>query len=78
MSLIHIAYAHICMHVYTKRGFPRGPVVKNLPAYAGTRDVGWIPGLGSPLEYEMATHSSILAWKIPWAEEPDGRQSMGS
>ena len=31
-----------------------------------------------PLEKEMATHSSILAWKIPWAEEPDGLQSMGS
>ena len=30
-----------------------------------------------PLEKEMATHSSILAWKIPWTEEPDGLQSMG-
>ena len=79
MSLIHIAYAHTCMHMCSIRGFPRGPVVKNLPAHAGTaRDVGWIPGSGSPLEYEMATHSRILAWKIPWTEEPDGLQSMGS
>ena len=35
-------------------------------------------GLEDPLEKEMATHSSILAWKIPWTEEPGGLQSMGS
>ena len=34
-------------------------------------------GLEDPLEEEMATHSSILAWKIPWTEEPGGVQSMG-
>ena len=43
-------------------GFPGGSVVKNLPAKAG--DAGSIPGLGRSLEKEMATHSSILAWKI--------------
>ena len=39
----------------------------------------WIQSLGQgdPLEEEMATHSSILAWRIPWAEEPDGLQSTG-
>ena len=37
-----------------------------------------IPGSGIPLAKEMATHSSILAWKIPWAEEPDRLQSMVS
>ena len=39
----------------------------------------WVQSLGSedPLEKEMATHSSILAWKIPWAEEPGRPQSMG-
>ena len=39
----------------------------------------WIRSLGQeePLEYEMAIHSSILAWKIPWTEEPGGLQSMG-
>ena len=48
-------------------------VVKNLPANAGdVRDVGLIPGLGRPLEEGMATHSSILAWRIPWTEEPGG------
>ena len=40
----------------------------------------WIQSLGrkDPLEEEMATHSSILAWRIPWTEEPGGLQSMGS
>ena len=41
-------------------------------------DQGSIPGRGRSLEKEMATHSSILAWKIPGAEEPDRLQSMGS
>ena len=49
--------------------------VKNLPALQETqvRSLGW----EDPLE-DMATHSSILAWKIPWREEPGGLQSMGS
>jgi len=60
-------------------GFPSGSVVKNLPANAGdARDTGSILGCEDPLEKEMATHSSILAWKIPWTEEPGGLQSMGS
>ena len=52
-----------------------GSVVKNLPAIAG--DVGSIPGLEDPLQEELATHPSILSWKIPWAEETGGLQSMG-
>ena len=40
-------------------------------------DEGLIPGSKDPLEKEMATHSSILAWKIPWIEEPVRLQSMG-
>ena len=51
-------------------------MVKNLPASAG--DVGLIPGWGDPLEKEMATCSSILAWRIPWTEEPGGPQFTGS
>ena len=49
--------------------------LKCLPAMWET----WIPSLGpeDPLEKEMATHSSILAWRIPWTEEPGGLQSMG-
>ena len=47
--------------------------VKNLPAIVGeVRDQSSIPGLGDPLEEGMATPSSILAWRIPWAEEPVG------
>ena len=51
-------------------------LVKNLPTMQETR----VPSLGreDPLEKEMATHSSILAWRIPWLEEPGGRQFMGS
>ena len=51
-------------------------MVKNLPAMLEA----WVQSLGqeNPLEKEMATHSSILAWKIPWMEEPGGLQSMGS
>ena len=41
-----------------------------------TRDMGSIPGLGDPLEKEMASCSSILAWGIPWTEEPGGLQSV--
>ena len=51
-------------------------MVTPLPAMWETR----VRSLGreDPLEKEMATHSSALAWKIPWTEEPDGLQSMGS
>ena len=53
-------------------------MVKNLPANAGdARDTGSIPGQEDPLEEEMATHSSILACRVPWTEEPGGLQSMG-
>ena len=46
-------------------------VVKNPPANTGDeRDAGSIPSWEDPLEKEMATHSSPLAWKIPWMEEP--------
>ena len=46
-------------------------VVKNPPASAGDiRDSGLIPGSEDPLEEGMATHSSVLAWRIPWTEEP--------
>ena len=51
-------------------------MVKNLPALQGTWV--WSLGLEDPLEKEMATHSSILAWEIPWTEEPGGLPSMGS
>ena len=53
-------------------------MAKNLPATQETQET-WVHSLGQedPLEKEMATHSSILAWKILWTEEPGGLQSMG-
>ena len=51
-------------------------LVKSLPAMQETQ-VRFL-GQEDPLEKEMATHSSILAWRIPWTEEPGGLQSMGS
>ena len=54
-------------------------MVKNWPANGGdARDAGSIPGLGRCLEKEMATQSSILAWRISRTEESGGLQSMGS
>ena len=61
-------------HLMTCLGFPGGSVVKNLPAMQET----WVQPLDQedPLEEGMATHPSILAWRIPWTEEPGGLQSM--
>ena len=56
------------------KGFPGGSVVKNLPANLGGSG---LMGQEDPLEKEMATHSSILNWRIPWTLEPGGLQSMG-
>ena len=61
------------------QGFTGGALVKNLPASAGdTRDVGLIPGWEDSLEKNRATRSSILTWRIPWAEEPCRLQSCKS
>ena len=51
-------------------------MVKNLPIKPETRV--WSLDWEDPLEKEMAMHSSILAWEIPWTEEPGGLQSLGS
>ena len=71
---------HWCLGTYNGKGtgtdlFPGDSVVKNLPAMQET----WVRCLvwEDALEKETATHSSILAWKIPWSEEPGGLQSMG-
>ena len=55
-------------------GFPAAQMVKHLPAIRETqlRSLGW----EDPPEKGMATHSSIIAWRIPWTEEPGGLQSM--
>ena len=56
--------------------FPVAQTVKNLPPMQETqvRSLGW----EDPLEKEMTTHSSIIAWRIPWTEDPGRLQSMGS
>ena len=56
------------------RGLPGGSVVKNVPAVPETR-VRFL-GQEDPLEEDMATHSRILAWRIPWREEPGGLHAV--
>ena len=71
-------FGHLGPFMTNSRGFPGGSVVKNPPANAG--DVGDMCSILGPedaLEQEMATHSSILAWKIPWTEEPGRVRAMG-
>ena len=60
-------------------GFPGGSAVKNLPAMQEPQEMQ-VRSLSreDPPEEGMATHTSILAWRIPWTEEPGGLQSMGS
>ena len=70
-------YMHMCVHIHTYIWASLvTQMVKNLPAMQGIR----VQSLGQedPLEKGMATQSSILAWRIPWTEEPGGLQSMGS
>ena len=69
-----LKYTHIYTHI--DRGFPGGSDGKESAAMQET----WVQSLGweDLLEKEMSTHSSILAWRIPWTEEPDRLQSMGS
>ena len=64
------------VHILVLQGFPDGSVVKNPPAMQEMQ----VPSLSQedPLEKEMAAHSRILAWEIPWTQEPGGLQSMGS
>ena len=66
------------MFIYLKiiSVFPVAQTVKNVPAMPETqlRSLGW----ADPLEKGMAIHSNILAWGVPWTEEPGGLQSMGS
>ena len=68
---IYIGNIYTCMFLM---GLPGGSGVKNLPA--NVADSVLIPGSQRSLEKGMATHSSILAWEIPWTEKPDGPQIM--
>ena len=75
----HIHFYHF-LDFLLIRGFPGGSVVKNPPANAGAsckrHGSVWSLDLKDPLEEEMAAHSSILAWEIPWTEKPGGLQFM--
>ena len=75
MSIHTQIYVYRETNTHTYKVFPSGAVVKNPPANAG--DARLTLGWKDPLE-GMATHSSNLAWEIPWAEEPGGLQSIGS
>ena len=67
MELLFWEDIFIYLTSFRPKDIPGGLVVKNPPAHTG--DVGSIPGLGRSPEKEMATHSSILAWRKPWTEE---------
>ena len=74
----HVRSKGLSQFILRFRAFQVLLVVKNLPANAGDGgDTGSIPGWGRSPEECMATHSSILAWRIPWTEEPGGLQSIG-
>ena len=76
MTLLPVQWAEVPSLVGELRASLVAQAVKNLPAVQETR----VRSLAreDPLEKEMATHSSILSWKISWTEEPGGLQSMGS
>ena len=73
---MYVYSVYICVHIECTRASLVAQRLKHLPAVQETR----VRSLGreDPLEKEMATHSSILAWRIPWTEEPGGLQSTGS
>ena len=72
-------YMYVCVYIYThnRLGFPLWLSGRQSACSAGeTGDMDLVPGLEDSLEKEMATYSSILAWKIPQREEPGGLQSI--
>ena len=76
LKIVLLSPLHSNLTLVGGRIFPGDSVVKNPPAKQET----WVKSLGQedPLEKVMATHSSILAWEIPWTKEPGGLQSTGS
>ena len=67
---------HLFIYIAIKQASLVAQTEKNLPAMQA--DAGLIPGSGRSPGEGIATHSSILDWRIPWTEEPGGLQSMGS
>ena len=76
VSIIFITFTIVWIKVNNMGASLVAQRLKHLPAMQET----WVQSLGQedPLEKEMATHSSILTWRIPWTEEPDRLQSTGS
>ena len=76
LPVSHVTVAYNVQIGRRTGGFPGGSVVRNLPAVQDT----WVRSLGreDPLEEGMAAHSSVLAWRAPWTEEPGGLQSTAS
>ena len=70
-KMYSLAFIDLVILDYMMMGVPGGSVVQNLPAMQELQET-WVQSLGwqDPLEEGMATHSSLLAWRIPWAEEP--------
>ena len=79
MNNVITFYIVLLVEIFNKQQLssatPGGSRVKNLPVMQETQvqSLGW----EDPLEEKMATHSSVLAWRIPWAEEPGRLQSLG-
>ena len=81
MSYQETIFHHTCGNSFFHETSPwcqKDWVVAQMVSACNAGDLGSIPGLGRSPEKEMATHSNILAWRIPWTEEPGGLQSMGS
>ena len=74
---IHIRKMQVVFLVIYERSQRKGGNKESACDAEDTGDLGSIPGWEDPLEKEMATNSSFLAWEIPWTEEPDRLQSMG-
>ena len=79
MTLYFVGNYSVFKHLRTNLGFPSDSPVKNLPVIQDMLEM-WVQSLGQedPMEKEMATHSSILPWKIPWTKEPGSLQSIRS
>ena len=80
LSLSFKSFVYMCVYIYIHTHiFSSGSAIKNLPAMQELQETQVLSlGQEDPLEEGMATHSSILAWRIPWTEDPGRLQSMGS
>ena len=68
----------VCIHIFLHSAVVKNPPDNCISLAGDARDRGSTLRTGDPLGEEMVTHSSTLAWKIPWMEEPGRLQSMGS